>query len=68
MRNGTVLARPSRLGAWFVSLATFRVALAPLEKLHLEKLHLEKLRLEKLHLEKLHLEKLHLDRQRGSGS
>ena len=33
MRNGTVLARPPRLGAWFVSLATFRVVLAPLREL-----------------------------------
>ena len=33
MRNGTVLARPPRLGAWFVSLTTFRVVLAPLREL-----------------------------------
>ena len=33
MRNGTVLDRPSRLGAWFVSLATLRVVLAPLREL-----------------------------------
>ena len=36
MRNGAVLARPSRLGAWFVSLTTFRVVLAPLEEFPLE--------------------------------
>ena len=35
MRNGTVLARPPRLGAWFVSLslAAIRVVLAPLREL-----------------------------------
>ena len=33
MRNGTVLARDPRLGAWFVSLTTFRVVLAPLREL-----------------------------------
>ena len=33
MRHGTFLARPPRLGAWFVSLATFRVVLAPLREL-----------------------------------